>query len=92
MTKEPREYFEDKGELDELKFRMENVPWEPGTDEDREIQSLGLRLAEAERKLHELRAASDSSWHPMREELEAILTGLGDAINQSLAARAGRKV
>jgi hypothetical protein len=75
MTKEPREYFEDKCEawirelgadLDEPQFRMENVPREAGADESREIKTLCLRLEEDEKKLHQLRATSDSSWSPHR--------------------------
>jgi hypothetical protein len=61
MTKEPREYFEDrceawireiKAELDELQYKMENGPWEPGSDESREDMTLRLQLEEAEKKLH----------------------------------------
>jgi hypothetical protein len=95
MTKEPREYFEDKceawikelkAELDELQFDMENVPWEPGSDESREVMTLRLQIEEAEKKLHQLRTISDSSWSNMRAEIEELLSNLSNVINQGLAA------
>lgn len=98
MTKEPREYFEDKceawirelrAELDELQFKMENVPWEPGSDESREVMTLRLQLEEAEKKLHQLRTTSDNSWSLVRTEIEEILSGLNNAINQRLTAGSG---
>jgi hypothetical protein len=100
MTKRPREYFEDKcgswitelkAELDELQFRTENAPWEAGTDESREIKALCLRLEEAEKKLHQLRTTSDNSWSLVRTEIQELLSGLSNAINQKLTAGTGRK-
>jgi hypothetical protein len=95
MTKEPREYFEDKCEawirelkatLDELQFRLENSPWGPGSDESREVMTLRLHIDEAEKKLHQFRTISDSSWSIMRTEIEELLSGLSNTIDQSLAA------
>jgi hypothetical protein len=94
MSKEPREYFEDKcaarineikAELDELEYNTENVPWDPGADEYRDITNLRIQLQDVEKKLHELRAAVDSVWPTVRDEMEASLSVLGHAVSQKLS-------
>jgi hypothetical protein len=93
MSREPREYFEDKcaariseikAELDELEYDAENVPWDPGADEYREIVDLRLRLQELEKKLEEMRAAGDAAWPVVRDEMEAGLSALSQAVGQRL--------
>lgn len=94
MSKEPREYFEDKcaariaeirAELDELEYSSENVPWDPGADEFREIENLRLQLQDLEKKLHEMRAAVDVLWPTIRDEMEAALSALGQAVRHRLS-------
>jgi hypothetical protein len=47
--------------------------------------TLRLQIEEAEKKLHQLRTSSDSSWSIMRTELEEPLSNFSNAINQRLA-------
>jgi DNA repair ATPase RecN len=95
MSKEPREYFEDKcaarineikAELDELEYSSENVPWDPGADEYREIANLRFQVQDLEKKLHEMRTAVDVLWPTFRDEMEAGLSALGQAVGQKLSA------
>jgi hypothetical protein len=94
MSKEPREYFEEKcaarineikAELDELEYSAENVPWDPGADESREIENLRIQLQDVEKKLHELRASGDSSWPLIRAEMETALSVLGRSVSRKLS-------
>jgi hypothetical protein len=98
MSKEPREYFEEKcaarineikAELDELEYAAGNVPWDPGADEAREIENLRIQLQGVERKLHELRAAGDASWPLVRAEMEAALSALGRSVSRKLSEGRG---
>jgi hypothetical protein len=94
MSKEPREYFEEKSaalinelkaELEELEYSAENVPWDPGTDEHRDFDNLGIQLQDAENLLHELRAAADSAWPAIRDEMERRLAALNDTVGRKLS-------
>jgi hypothetical protein len=94
MSKEPREYFEEKSaalinelkaELDELEYSAENVPWDPGSDEHREFDDLHIRFQDAENLLHELRAAGEPAWPGLREEMEKRLSALNEAVGRRLS-------
>jgi len=80
--KEPREYFEDKfdaqlqafeEDLGELEFRVENMGWESGMENRREIMELRLRLDSLRKKVQELKAANDCSWQLRKEDMEMAL-------------------
>lgn len=98
MSEEPREYFEEKcaariseikAELDELEYAVENVPWDPGADETREVENLRLELQDIEKKLHELQAAGDTSWPLIRAEVETALSALGRSVGRKLSEGRG---
>jgi hypothetical protein len=89
MSKEPREYFEDRceaqireyrAELDELRFGVDEEPWESGSDEAREVQALEALLNEAEETFREMKIASLPAWpaiqHDLEERFEEIRTGI----------------
>ena len=94
MSKEPREYFEEKcaallnevkAGLEELEYRAENVPWDAGTDEHREFDDLRIRLQDAENLLHELRAAGEPAWLALRDEIEGRLAALNEEVGRRLS-------
>ncbi len=94
MSKEPREYFEDKfeaqlrafkEELEEWQFKLENMGWESETDNLREVMELGLKLETATRKFQELRTASDSSWPLQKEAIENTLDEFGCSLKEAVS-------
>jgi ElaB/YqjD/DUF883 family membrane-anchored ribosome-binding protein len=94
MSKEPRDYFEEKSaalinelkaELDELEYNAENVPWDPGSDEHREFDDLRIQLQDTENLLHELKAAADPAWPAIRDEMEKRLGALNEAVGRRLS-------
>ena len=94
MSKEPRDYFEEKSaalineikaRLEELEYRAETVPWDPDSDERREFDDLRIRLHDTETLFDELRAAADSAWPALRNEMEQRLTALSDTVAARLA-------
>lgn len=85
MSKEPREYFEDKCAAWINEIKAENVPWDPGADEYREITNLRIQPQDVEKKLHEMRTAVDAVWPAIRDEMEAGLSTLSQAVSQKLS-------
>jgi hypothetical protein len=95
MAKEAREYFEDKfeaqlkifmEELEELGFKVENMGWESELENQREIIELRLRLEALMKKFQELKAASNPSWRPLKEDMENALREFSDSL-RNVASR-----
>lgn len=89
MTKEPREYFEDKfdaqlkvfmDDLGELEFKVESMGWESEMENKREIIELRLKLEALAKEFQGLRTADDLSWRLGKEDMENALDEFGRSL------------
>jgi len=91
MTKEPRDFYEDKvdaqikaflDDLGELEFKVESMGWESEMENKREIMELRLKLEGLARKFQELRATDDHSWRLKKEDMERALGEFGGSLKE----------
>lgn len=82
MSREPREYFEDKvgaqlvacqEELEELDYRVENRGWESDVEIEQELMELGVKLKTLRKDFQILKTIPDPSWQRQKEDLENAL-------------------
>lgn len=97
MSKEVREFFEDKiaaqllafrEELEELDYRVENRGWESDIEIQQELMEIGVKLKALGKDFQALKTIPDQSWELLKEDLENGLQELSAAI-KDVASRLG---
>ncbi|MDH4197023.1 MAG: hypothetical protein OEW05_06435 [Candidatus Aminicenantes bacterium] len=94
MSKEPREFFEDKvgaqllafqDELEELDYRVENRGWESDIEIQQELMELGVKLKALRKDFQVLKTIPDQSWQLQKEDLENALQELSASIKDMIS-------